>query len=93
MFFIGSRHAVFSAEFKKLNGTSFVLSMGIVGPELGYILAYRAGWDVSRAPLAANTCLAIALVFIGFFAFGEIITPKQIFRMIICMAGLAVVTV
>lgn len=92
-FFIGKGNASFPEELKKLNWTSLVLGIVIVVLELGYILAYRAGWDVSKAPLVANTCLAIALIFIGKFVFGEMITAKHIVGMIICFIGLTVVTI
>ena len=93
VFFAGSANTTLSVELKKLNWTSFALGIVIVGLELGYILAYRAGWNVNTAPLVANICLAIALVFIGFFAFGETITAKQIIGMCVCIAGLIIVTI
>lgn len=93
MFFVGNHSSSLSAEMKKLNWTSLALGVIIIGLELGYILVYRAGWDVSKAPLVANCCLAIALVFIGMFLFKEHITAKQIIGMIICITGLIVVTV
>lgn len=93
MFFIGNHSSSLTAEMKKLNWTSLALGVIIIGLELGYILVYRAGWDVSKAPLVANCCLAIALVFIGMFLFKEHITLKQIIGMIICITGLIVVTV
>ncbi|WP_455258484.1 hypothetical protein [Peptoniphilus asaccharolyticus] len=66
MFISGSVSLNFSAELRKLNWTSFALGVIVVGLEIGYILAYRAGWNVSKAPLVANICLAVALVFIVF---------------------------
>jgi hypothetical protein len=32
---------------RELNWASFVLGVGIVGLELGFLLAYRAGWNLS----------------------------------------------
>lgn len=92
-FFVGNLHPNIAIELKKLNWTSFAFGVVLVGLELGYILTYRAGWDVNRAPLVANTCLAIALVFIGFIAFGEAITIKQIIGMAVCIVGLVIVTI
>lgn len=92
MFFIGNHGASISDEVKKLNWTSFALGVVIIGLELGYILVYRAGWDVSRAPLIANTCLAVALIFIGFILFKEHITARQIIGIAICIVGLVVVS-
>ena len=44
---------------------SLVLGAAIVGLEVGYVYLYRAGWQVSRGAMTANTCLAVALLFIG----------------------------
>lgn len=93
IFFIGYRGAAVSEELKKLNWTSFALGVIIIGLEFGYILAYRAGWDVSRAPLVANCCLAVVLVFVGIFVFRESVTVKQIIGMAVCVTGLVIVTV
>ena len=65
-------------ELSHVNWTSVVLGMVIVGLELGYIFAYRAGWKVSSASLVANIGLAIVLIFVGALLYGENITLKQV---------------
>lgn len=92
IFIISNHSASIGAEVKKLNWTSLALGVVIIGLELGWILAYRAGWDVSKAPLVANTCLAIALVIVGALLFKEHITVRQIIGMIVCIGGLMIVS-
>ena len=75
-------------ELSHVNWTSVVLGMVIVGLELGYIFAYRAGWKVSSASLVANIGLAIVLIFVGAVLYGENITLKQIMGILICCVGL-----
>ncbi len=75
-------------ELSKVNWTSIVLGIAIVGLELGYIFMYRAGWKVSSGALVANICLAIALIFVGAILYGENITIKQVAGILICCAGL-----
>ncbi len=75
-------------ELAKINWTSIALGIAIIGLEAGYIYAYRVGWQVNNAPLVANTCLAIALLFIGAILYNEGITLKQIAGMILCIVGL-----
>ena len=58
-------------ELSKVNWTSIVLGIAIVGLELGYIFMYRVGWKVSSGALVANICLAIALIFVGAILYGE----------------------
>src|SRR5436305_2094264 len=36
-------------QFKQANWASYVLGAGIIGLELGFLLAYRAGWNLSVA--------------------------------------------
>lgn len=85
--FGGGRHGLF-AELARLNWTSPVLGAAIVALETGFVLLYRAGWKISAGALTANTCLAVALLFVGVFAYRETITARQIAGMFACAAGL-----
>ena len=75
-------------ELSHVNWTALVLGMAIVGLELAYIFAYRAGWMVSTASLVANIGLAIVLIFVGAILYGESITIKQIVGIVVCIGGL-----
>ena len=86
LFLVKPENAIF--ELSKVNWTSIVLGIAIVGLELGYIFMYRAGWKVSSGALVANICLAIALIFVGAILYGENITVKQVLGILICIVGL-----
>ena len=75
-------------ELSRVNWTSVVLGMAIVGLELAYIFAYRAGWKVSSASLIANIGLAIVLIFVGVILYGENISLKQVMGILVCCVGL-----
>jgi uncharacterized membrane protein len=75
-------------ELSRVNWTSVVLGMAIVGLELSYIFAYRAGWKVSSASLVANIGLAIVLIFVGVILYGENISLKQVMGILVCCVGL-----
>lgn len=77
-----------AAQTKMLNWTSFLLAGCILGLELGYILLYRAGWDISMGSLVANIGLAIALIVIGALFYKEHITLNHFIGMVLCLAGL-----
>ena len=47
----------FLQTFHGLNWTSIALGISIVGLELGYLMAYRAGWNISVGSLVANIFL------------------------------------
>src|SRR5665647_589307 len=55
----------FFQSFGDLNWTSMVLGFAIVGLEFGYLLAYRAGWNISVGSLVANIFLALMLIPVG----------------------------
>ena len=75
-------------EITKINWTSFVLGLVIVGLEAGYVFLYRAGWKVSSGALTANICLAVALLVIGYFLYKESISLKQLAGVSVCGVGL-----
>src|SRR3970040_2700478 len=42
------------AELRKINWASFGLGAVILGLELGFLMAYRTGWNISTASLVAK---------------------------------------
>jgi len=40
-----------------LNWTSFALAFAIAGVEIGFLLAYRAGWNISLGAIASNVAI------------------------------------
>ena len=41
-------------EIKQMGYAPYLLGIVIVGIELGFLLAYRAGWDISYAAIVSN---------------------------------------
>ncbi len=80
-------------ELGKINWASIGLGIAIIGLEAGYLFAYRVGWQVNTAPLIANTCLAIALIFIGALLYKESITIKQLAGIVICLIGIILINI
>ncbi|MBQ2617563.1 MAG: EamA family transporter [Synergistaceae bacterium] len=73
---------------RNFNWPSVILGFAIVGLEAGYVYLFRAGWQISKGSLTANICLAIVLLFVGLFMYGEKISLRQIIGALVCMAGL-----
>lgn len=46
----------------KVNWASFALALAILGLEIGFLLAYRAGWDLSLAGIATNAAAGVMLL-------------------------------
>jgi len=75
-------------QVKQANWAPYLLGFVIVGLELGNILMYRAGWNISLGSLVCNISLAILLILIGIFFYKEIITASQSFGIGLCIVGL-----
>lgn len=91
LYFILNRDANLFAEYRKLNWAPFLLGVSIVGLEVGFILAYKAGWQMSILQVVQGILLAIILLFIGFIFFKEGITWNKIAGVVVCLAGLTLI--
>ena len=80
-----------TVEIGRLNWVSFAFGLCLVGLELGYIMAYRAGWKVSFLSLTANILLACVLLVLGVFLYKEGVSPKQLIGMAMCLGGLILI--
>jgi uncharacterized membrane protein len=78
-------------DFAKLNWASYALGLGIVGLELGTLLAYRAGWQISLLGLVVNIAAALLLLPIGLLFFREKLTPLNLLGIGLCIFGLILV--
>ncbi len=78
-------------EYQKLNWAPFVLGLSIVGLEVGYIYAYKAGWQISTAQVVQAAALAAILMFIGYMIYKETITWNKLVGVLVCLAGLALI--
>lgn len=74
--------------FKGVNWTSVVLGLAIVGLEIGTLLMYRSGWQISLGALAANIALAVLLIPIGIFLYHETLSLSKVVGILLCVAGL-----
>jgi drug/metabolite transporter (DMT)-like permease len=81
----------FIQSFKYVNWTSIVLGIAIFGLEFGYLMAYRAGWNISIVTLVANIILAVALIPVGVILYKEGFEISKIFGAVICIIGLIII--
>lgn len=78
-------------EFKALNWAPIVLGIDIVGLEVGYIYAYKAGWPVSTAQIVQAAVLACILIFVGYGLYKEAITWNKLLGIVVCLIGLGLI--
>lgn len=77
---------------KATNCASFMLGFAVVGLELGFLLAYRAGWNISSASLLSNTLVALMLIPIGLSFFKETISLTSVMGVGMCIVGLVFIS-
>ena len=88
LYFALNRNADLVREIRQLNWAPIVLGIVIVGLEVGFIYAFRAGWQISIARIVSSAALAVILIFVGRLLYHEAVTWNKILGIIICIAGL-----
>lgn len=91
LYFILNRNANLLREIRLINWVPIVLGVVIVGLEVGFIYAFRAGWQISMAQIVSSAVLAVILIFVGSLLYHEAITWNKIVGIIVCLAGLVLI--
>jgi uncharacterized membrane protein len=76
---------------KQLNWASFALAFALVGLEISFLLAYRAGWNIGTAAIVVNAAVTILLVPIGVLLFKERLSVVNVLGIVVCTIGLVMV--
>jgi drug/metabolite transporter (DMT)-like permease len=75
-------------QLAKLGWPSVTLGLAIIALELGFLLAYRAGWDLSVAALYSNAAVALLLLPVGVLAFHEGMDARKVAGLVCAFVGL-----
>jgi drug/metabolite transporter (DMT)-like permease len=75
-------------ELVKLNWASIGLAIAIVGIEYGFLLTYRAGWNLGIAAVLVNVVASLVLLPIAIFLFKDKISWVNILGILVCFVGL-----
>ena len=78
---------------KQLNWASIGLAFALVGLEVGFILVYRAGWNISMAAIVVNVAVTVLLVPVGILMLSEKLSTMNYVGIGVCIAGLVLVNV
>lgn len=79
-------------SLRESNWAVYTLGAGAVIIEIGFLLTYRAGWDISVASVICNISVALLLLPIGRLVFGEQITLRSVAGVVLCLFGLYLVS-
>jgi multidrug transporter EmrE-like cation transporter len=86
-FFFPAKNGIL-AEIKQLNWSSIGLAIAIVGIEFGFLLTYRAGWQLGIAAVLVNVVASLILVPVAIFFFKDKISWVNILGILVCLVGL-----
>ncbi len=78
-------------SIKNLNWASIALGVAIVGLEMGFLLAYRVGWNISIAAVFSNVAVAIVLIPMGLLFFKEHLSIGNVIGICFCIIGLILI--
>ena len=78
----------FVASLKATNWAVISLGIGATVIEVGFLLAYRAGWNINLASVVMSISVALLLIPIGLLAFKEQLSPRSAAGIGCCLAGL-----
>lgn len=81
----------FLDNFKEVNWVSYALGIAIVGLEVGTLVAYRVGWNISLFNIVASTTVSVLLIPIGLLLFKESLSLTTILGLVLCLLGLVLI--
>ena len=93
LYYVLNRDANLVRELRLTNWAPIVLGVVIVGLEVGFIYAFRAGWQVGTTQIITSAVVAVLLIFVGYLLYHEAITWNKITGIIICLAGLVLINI
>jgi uncharacterized membrane protein len=81
----------FIASVRASNWAVIVLGLAAASIEVGFLLAYRAGWRISVAAVATNVAVTAMLIPVGIIIFKDQLSVRNILGLIFCVMGLILV--
>lgn len=88
LYYLLNKGGSLAKEYSHLNWSSFALGLVIIGLEVGWIYAYKAGWQVSVGMIVQSSFLAVCLLLVGYFLYHEALNLSKVIGVLICLVGL-----
>ena|SRR5215813_912343 len=79
-------------SIKDSNWAVVALGAGALIIEVGFLLVYRAGWNVSQASVVASISVALLLIPIGLIVFKERLSLRSAAGIACCLLGLYLIS-
>ena len=78
-------------HIRQLNWTQIAVAISVLMLDIGFILMYRNGWNISSGNLVTSVFTNFALLLIGALLIGEKATPTNLAGVVICIIGVAMI--
>ena len=91
LFFL-TPHEKILIEVTRSNWACILMGLSITAVEAAFVMIYRAGGELSTASLIVNILIALAMIFVGGIFYHEQIFLRKIFGAVLCMAGVALLS-
>ena len=82
----------FLGQLKGITWAPIGLGVCVVGLEIGFILLYRIGWNISLASLVTSVTVSLVLLFVGLLIYKEHLDINKFIGVGLCVAGLIFVS-
>ena len=81
------------AHFKQLNWIQIALAVTVLMIELGFLLMYRYGWNLSTGNVVTGVFVNVALVGIGIAVLKEPVSFTNIIGIVLSIIGVALISI
>lgn len=78
-------------QIRQLNWVQLAVAFSVLLIELGFLLMYRYGWNLSTGNLITGVIVNIALFGLGAVVLGEKVSPINAIGIVICVFGVALI--
>lgn len=89
--FVHPNEKSFLDTLRESNWAVYAMGLSAAIIEVGFLLAYRAGWNISTAAVVCSTAVTLMLIPIGVLVFREQLSVRNVVGLILCMIGLVLV--
>ena len=92
LFWVFPMQASVVEELGKLNWAVYGVAASIVLIEIGFLLAYRAGAELSSAFVLTSAVVTVSTLLIGLAFFSEAISTTKIAGITLCLCGIGLIS-
>lgn len=82
----------FLSHVRQLNWIQLALGVSVIFIELGFLLMYRSGWNLSEGNLVTGVVINLVLVALGVLLLGEKLSLVNVAGIVLSIAGVALIS-